>query len=737
MNKSLPRHQSACPSRPFKHPILSVRQKRERAQSLRKRTAESNTMDHQRKASQRSSSQSRRRSSRDNPFAGGDRLNFPSFERALAPPYRHRAQQAREDEEDVDNASSSPSESLDLSMDARAALCEHLRHVAKYGVDGEVTAATAYRRPPEPHNTSVDLSEAGTSIDTTPLLNTLDEEWENILQGNHTMPDFPDVSFQSSVLPTFSRLQVLNTASNGEDIEVAVMEMTHIEPSEEEDYFNSSKVWQLMTPEKNRTGRQQAVTERNLSYDQSSYNDAEEDDAPSSACMADMYHEEERPFRPRFSVSPKGSPDSYKSSPISLQNLPPDLPAVAAAAANAAVEWERSPQQKRVASVAITDFSERDNSGLCNSLISTRDGSVVEEPAAGLHNSLLATSIHEDLPLITSPFDAVVPDPEGSFADWSVQSPEHSFTLPSAVTPIRPLPPLSPIHNLRGSPASSHRGSSSNSNSNSNSRSGARSSSSSASFGRSWRAQAISPQRLEDEFALPLEMASPIPASVSPHSPSDSLHSNSAKLSGNAMAGYSDPTEKAKPSPSLSVSLEAVDDGVEAVEIGSMSSDPLAPSPQSVRTARDSPSLSPLAAQAAHAAARYLRTSSNPHQRPLSKSQWPAGEIALAPTDSFESSTVGMADSKVSVRRVRTGSAHEKDASTAPLVSLDTMDSDRSESSKHSHGACTTLSVDGVKERRRVRSVVPRRILFPSDFAEGIDHGDSFDRPSHVPSNSF
>ena len=96
-----------------------------------------------------------------------------------------------------------------------------------------------------------------------------------------------------------------------------------------------------------------------------------------------------------------------------------------------------------------------------------------------------------------------------------------------------------------------------------------------------------------------------------------------------------------------------------------------------------------------------------------------------------------MADSKVSVRRVRTGSAHEKDASTAPLVSLDTMDSDRSESSKHSHGACTTLSVDGVKERRRVRSVVPRRILFPSDFAEGIDHGDSFDRPSHVPSNSF
>jgi hypothetical protein len=150
--------------------------------------------------------------------------------------------------------------------------------------------------------------------------------------------------------------------------------------------------------------------------------------------------------------------------------------------------------------------------------------------------------------------------------------------------------------------------------------------------------------------------------------------------------------------------------------------------------------LSLSAAQAGEAAAKFLQTVRNPRRRTLSKSEWPAGNMVPASTESFESSTIGMVENQLSVHRITSspGDAQDKDVSTAPLVSLDSIDSDRSELSRNSPVMHSALSVDGGLERRRAyRSVVPRRILFPQDCAEGNERGDSFERHSSLPSHSY
>eukprot|EP00977_Amphora_coffeiformis_P027641 scaffold34628_cov166-Amphora_coffeaeformis.AAC.9 len=572
-----------------------------------------------------------------NPFYGGGRENFPSLDRALGALIDNEHKSS-----DHSSSSDSRTDSLDLSIDARAALHEHLRHVNKFGVDGEVA---------EQRETSTgDVSSSRLASTALPN-NTLDEEWENILQGNPM--DF-HYSLNDSALPTFDRLQVLNATTPENDIEVAVMEMTCIEADGEDDYFNSSKVWQLMTPEKNRGRNPQAVTNRN---EQDSYHDDEEDNTPESACMVKTTRTPHPDFIKQDRVSPlsssnESSEPSPRPSPTASQSPLEALSPLAAAAAAIAQNLERNPS--RVASVALADFLTDDT---------------------GLHNSLLMTSVHEDLPLITSPF-APAPDMEGSFADWSVQSAENpSFVLPSAMTPIRPLPPLSPIPSVRGSPSSSRRGSGSGSHP---SRGSPRSSTSSSSFGKgSWRLsiQASSPQRADLDFGLREEMISPIrPLKLAPtHEEEETSEQESS--SGNGATR-----------------------------------------------------LSPFAQQAAQTAELFLQGRRKSPLQPPNK--WPS----LGPADSFESSsTAGIADLKFQQNILRstttkTVSHHDphKDAMTAPLASLDTMSS-----TDHS-GLRSTRSADhALIDRRRFRTVVPRRIVFPDDFTDHDHHGDSFDRPCH------
>lgn len=580
-----------------------------------------------------------------NPFYGRVRDNFPSLDRALGTLLDNQQNNSSEH----GSSSGSRTDSLDLSMDARAALHEHLRHIAKFGVDGEFAEqgqATA----------DTDASPGRAPKDAVPN-NTLDDEWENILQGN----------LDDSTLPTFDRLQVLNDTVSDNDIEVAVVEMTCIEGDEEDDFFNRSKVWQLMTPEKNRGRRPQAVTSRN----DEEYSDEEEGDTtPESACLVETNH----PDMKQDKISPLSSsnedssepspPQRSPSAPPSTETSPPGMFAeamspVAAAAAAMAQDLERHPS--RLASVALADFLGDDS---------------------GLHNSLLSTSVHEDLPLITSPFEPAT-DLEGSFADWSVKSVENpSFVLPSAVTPIRPLPPLSPIHSLRGSPSSSQRGSNSNSSGSHPNRGSPRSSKSSSSSGiPSWRVfdQESSPQRSDLERGLREEMISPIrPLNLAPTQEEDEV-----------------PSEQDSSSPH---------DKTE--------------------------SLSPLAKRAAQTAVQFLQSrKSTPFSlRPPTSSRWPD----LGSADSFETtSTAGMAGEKCQqqtftpiVKTIVPQDLH-KDALTAPLLSLDTV------STTDQSGLRSTRSADrALRDRRRYRTVVPRRIIFPNDGDCNEAHGDSFDRPS-------
>ena len=62
------------------------------------------------------------------------------------------------------------------------------------------------------------------------------------------------------------------------------------------------------------------------------------------------------------------------------------------------------------------------------------------------------------------------------------------------------------------------------------------------------------------------------------------------------------------------------------------------------------------------------------------------------------------------------------------------MSTDRSQAStcKYSSFHRSTHSADDVVDRRRYRSMVPRRILFPQDYTDEVAHGDSFDQSHPV-----
>ena len=83
-----------------------------------------------------------------------------------------------------------------------------------------------------------------------------DEVWDRLLDGN--------LSVTSASLPSlFDRLQpvVSITEDGDEEIEIAFMDVSASSGSNS-DYFNSSKVWQLETPERNKQIRQTVTTRR-------------------------------------------------------------------------------------------------------------------------------------------------------------------------------------------------------------------------------------------------------------------------------------------------------------------------------------------------------------------------------------------------------------------------------------------------------------------------------------------
>eukprot|EP00536_Pseudo-nitzschia_multiseries_P018111 jgi/Psemu1/54180/gm1.54180_g len=198
-----------------------------------------------------------------NPFSEGRRKNFPNLDDVfrtttnIVPSgivrgendsfHYHRNSL---DETDDDLSDIGGSSVLNMSIGARAALNEHARYVEKYGIDGEMNKAS---RDDNNNNSNSSSNEIYSTGDTNLML---DYEWEKLLdisQINSSIgrSDSGVIPSPSNFSTTNSNFDVINTSSERstryeESSSIEVMtDVSH-------DYFNSSRVNLLVTPERNR-----------------------------------------------------------------------------------------------------------------------------------------------------------------------------------------------------------------------------------------------------------------------------------------------------------------------------------------------------------------------------------------------------------------------------------------------------------------------------------------------------
>lgn len=138
---------------------------------------------------------------RVNPFSqngrDGKNNNYPGLDHVFSP----------------DRSIISPPSELNMSIGARAAINEHARHIAKYGLDGFGDSSS-------PSLTQQDNSIVGK-----------DDEWERLMNGT----SISHASFSSTFIGESSKFHTLNTTFD-----------------QSSDFFNSSRVAMLRTPEKNK-----------------------------------------------------------------------------------------------------------------------------------------------------------------------------------------------------------------------------------------------------------------------------------------------------------------------------------------------------------------------------------------------------------------------------------------------------------------------------------------------------
>lgn len=193
-----------------------------------------------------------------NPFSrrGGERDNFPALDDFLEVPrsllnqhYDHHDERATTQQYAfIESAPSFPlsedgAEStsfLNISIGARAALAEHMRHIAHHGIDGEA-ATTATSEGPK---------------------TLLDLQWEQFLQDKSSCVETPSKNNSHASreeehdFSMFSATSKSSTSPLRVDIQ-ATTAACHVEQSIEVmtdvsyDYFTSARVKQLATPERN------------------------------------------------------------------------------------------------------------------------------------------------------------------------------------------------------------------------------------------------------------------------------------------------------------------------------------------------------------------------------------------------------------------------------------------------------------------------------------------------------
>ncbi len=178
----------------------------------------------------------------EDPFA--NRKNFPVFEDAIRTENTidENALDDYSDAMDDSIYSYASTDMLNVSIGVRAALDEHLRHVAKFGIDD---SHYLERR-----------SEQDQSIESSPG-DPREVLWERLVDPNysHTCMNNSSHILSRDMRRLMNKVSILQPVDRSQDIEV-VNDYTS-------DYFNSSRVHLLKTPERNHSIQVQAVTSRN------------------------------------------------------------------------------------------------------------------------------------------------------------------------------------------------------------------------------------------------------------------------------------------------------------------------------------------------------------------------------------------------------------------------------------------------------------------------------------------
>jgi len=181
-----------------------------------------------------------RKGSRRDPFA--NHINFPCFDDAFRSINDNDERCIDQSSEAVDQSICSQASLLNLSIGARAALNEHLRHVAKYGLDDSREVAQDFGLEGE--------NSLRTQRDPRDVL------WEKLVDSSNISFNSVTNSAHLSLenLRYFDQVLTLPSDDGHEEVETLA--------DQSSDYFNSSRVMLLQTPDRIRSTKMNAVTSR-------------------------------------------------------------------------------------------------------------------------------------------------------------------------------------------------------------------------------------------------------------------------------------------------------------------------------------------------------------------------------------------------------------------------------------------------------------------------------------------
>jgi hypothetical protein len=214
-----------------------------------------------------------------NPFyvrGDGGRNNFPDLDHAFQHRHSsprnedHSSHASRQAVDDADNNNDDDAEEederssiLNMSIGARSSLNEHLRFVERFGIDGEMSSSLSNHKK----LSTVDNSNQGDGevlfSNSTPT-QILDDQWDNLLNTS------TQIDPNNSLIGVTGPLQLMSQFQNNDTMIYNYPRLGATEDSIEilhdtsSDYFNSSRVQLLATPERHKNKRLDMVMTRDV-----------------------------------------------------------------------------------------------------------------------------------------------------------------------------------------------------------------------------------------------------------------------------------------------------------------------------------------------------------------------------------------------------------------------------------------------------------------------------------------